>query len=129
MGGLTNLLPNKLSEKRIPYNFVFRNASKPYNWFSEMYEDTVTPLVKNQQGVFTFQPHFVQLEMKPLAAGASGGMSAMYANMDLFNRISYLYLYSPSCIKLQVVGDKLTHAIRRNNAFPKLVSDKYKKTR
>lgn len=124
MGGAQ--LFNKIESKRIPYNFVFRNTKYNFEWRSEMYEDTATPLVLNQRGLYTFQPHFVQLEMKPLAAGADGGMTTMYQNMDVFNRISYIYLYSPSCVRVQNTGKKLTHAIVRDSAFPKLLSSSYK---
>ena len=124
MGG--KLSAEKKCDFRIPYNFLFRNASISFKWVSEMNEDTISVLSEHS-GKYMLQLPFIKLEMKELMAGADGGMTEFYNQINTAQRINTILMYSPSCIKYMATNKKITHAIKRDNAFPKLVSGKYKK--
>jgi len=116
------------SEFRAPYNFVFRNSHIPFSWVSEMYEDTISPILENQRGHYTIQLPIVKYDMKELVAGADGGMSETYSQMPIYERIFQVIKYSPTSTKFVVSNGKITNSILREHTYPKLVSSSYKKT-
>ena len=124
MGG--NISDERKGEFRIPYNFLFRNTSLPFNWLSEMNEDTVSVLV-HRDATYTIQLSFIKLEMKELMAGAKGGMTEFYNQITTGQRIGTILMYSPSNIRYIAIANKITHAIKKGNAFPKLISSSFKK--
>ena len=124
MGG--SISDERKGEFRIPYNFLFRNTSIPFSWVSEMNEDTISVLVEHGNK-YTIQLPFIKLEMKELMAGAKGGMTEFYNQMTTGTRIGTILMYSPSNVKYISTAKKITHAIKRDNAFPKLISSHVKK--
>ena len=124
MGG--NISDERKCEFRIPYNFLFRNTSLAFSWLSEMNEDTVSVLV-HRDATYTIQLSFIKLEMKELMAGAKGGMTEFYNQITTGQRIGTILMYSPSNIRYIATANKITHAIKKDNAFPKLISSSFKK--
>lgn len=124
MGG--KLSDEKKCDFRIPYNFLFRNTSIPFNWVSEMNEDTISVLAEHS-GKYMIQLPFIKLEMKELMAGAEGGMTENYNSTTTAQRINTILMYAPSCVKYMATNKKITHALKRDNAFPKLISGSFKK--
>lgn len=126
MGG--KISDERKGDFRVPYNFVIRNASIPFSWVSEMYEDTISPILENQRGHYTLQLPFVKLEMMELTAGANGGMTETYNQMSIHERIFQIVKYAPTTVKYIATHDKITHSILKDKAYPKLISSFYKKT-
>lgn len=126
MGG--TLSAEKKGENRIPFNFVFRNVSIPFTWRSEIYEDSISAIREGEQGKYMFQIPHVQIEMKPLYAGANGGMTDLYNNVSAFEKVFPVIKYLPSCAKLSAGKDKIIYSILKNNAVPKLISSSYRKS-
>ncbi len=125
MGG--KIPDDKKGNYRVPYNFVFRNTAISFDWLSEMYEDIISVIMASEIGKYTIQLPFVKLEMLPLYAGATGGMTATYQKMPMYERIFQIFKYSPTTIRFVVVGDKLTYAVIKDKAYPKLISSQYRK--
>lgn len=123
MGGLIS--DERKGEFRIPYNFLFRNTSIPFKWISEMNEDTISVLAEHGNK-YMIQLPFIKLEMKELMAGAKGGMTEFYNQMTTGTRIGTILMYSPSNVKYIATAKKITHAIKKDNAFPKLISSSIK---
>ena len=123
IGGIKD---EKITDLRIPYSFVFRNASIPVDWVSEMNEDTVTALNEANNGKYMLQLPFIQLFTNDLNSGNIGGMTEAYKSMSDFQRISSLFEFHPNCVRYYAVKNKVTHSIIKDAAFPKLVSSRYK---
>ena len=124
MGG--RISDERKGEFRIPYNFLFRNTSISFNWISEMNEDTISVLAEHGNK-YMIQLPFIKLEMKELMAGAKGGMTEFYNQMTTGTRIGTILMYSPSNVKYIATAKKITHAIKKDNAFPKLISSSIKR--
>lgn len=126
MGGA--LTPEKISEFRVPYSFVFRNAHIPFEWKSELFEDVISATLRTQEGFFMMQLPFMQLNLKPLYAGASGGMTDAYQSVDFIKKLFPVVQYLPSCTKIATTASSVSYRLMKDNAFPKLISGKYKKS-
>ena len=60
----------------------------------------------------------------------SGGLTDIYNDLGTYVKSFYTILNNPSCVKINVMGDKylrIHHRVNWNNAVPKIISDKYKK--
>lgn len=125
MGG--ELTAEKISGYRIPYSFVFRNVSIPFEWKSELFEDVISETLKTQQGYFMMQMPWVQLNLKPLYAGADGGMTDVYQSVNFVKRLFSVVQYLPSAAKVVTTHNSTTYRLMKENAFPKLVSSCYRK--
>lgn len=122
-GSLTH---KKLEEARIPYNILFRNASIKFDWISEMNEDIISVL-SDRSGSYIQMLPFVKYDMKELHAGAQGGMTANYKSMSLFQRVQTIIMYAPVSVYYICMKMGITHAVHKDNAFPKLLSSRFKK--
>lgn len=126
MGGA--LTPERINEFRVPYSFVFRNAHIPFEWKSELFEDVISATLKTQEGFFMMQMPFMQLNLKPLYAGANGGMTDAYKSVDFIKKLFPVVQYLPSCTKIATTASSVSYRLMRDNAFPKLISGKYQKS-
>ena len=129
IGGVGGLNPDSLSNRRFTYNFILRNTRYDVNWYSEMNEDSITPILSAQKGQVWLQLPFVQFDMKECQAGADGGMSDVYANMDKFKQYAHFLLYTPSNVRLIERFGKSTHTFDRVKTFPKIISNVWRKQR
>lgn len=120
------LSEQRLCDSRIPYNVLFRNAHIPFSWISEMNEDTASVL-SDRSGKFMQMLPFIKYDMKELMAGAEGGMTASYNQTTTFQRIGTLIMYAPTAVYFIARPLNITHAIHKDNAFPKLISSSFKK--
>lgn len=125
IGGVVS--DERVCYSRIPYNFLFRNASIPFQWISEMNEDTASVLSEHGNKFMLMLP-FIKYDMKELMAGAEGGMTENYNSTTGAQRINTLIMYSPSNVYYVTRPNNYTHAIRKDNAFPKLISSSFKKS-
>jgi len=125
MGG--ELDAERISGFRVPYSFVFRNTAIPFEWKSELFEDVISATLKTQQGYFMMQMPFMQLNLKPLYAGADGGMTEAYQSVDFIKKLFPVVQYLPSCTKIATTSNSVSYRLMKDNAFPKVVSSKYKK--
>lgn len=125
MGG--QLTSEKISSFRVPYSFVFRNTSIEFDWVSELFEDVISETIKTQQGYFMMQMPFVQLNLKPLYAGAEGGMTKAYQSVSFVGKLFSVVQYLPSCAKITSGRNSAVYTLSKENAFPKLISSHYKK--
>ena len=125
MGGI--LSAERKGENRIPFNFVFRNASIPFSWRSEIYEDSISALREGQIGKYMLQVPLVQQNMKPLYAGADGGMTELYTNVSQFEKVFPVIKYLPSCSKIVAGKYCMIYSILKEHSVPKLISSSYRK--
>lgn len=59
-----------------------------------------------------------------------GGMSDVYLDKGTYLKSFYTILYSPSCVKISVMGEshkRIHHKVLWNYCAPKIISERYKK--
>lgn len=127
IGGVGALNPRNLSNRRFTYNFILRNVSHEVCWYSEMNEDSITPILSAHKGQVWLQLPFVQFDMEACQAGAEGGMSDVYANMNKFKQYAHFLLYVPSGVRMIERFGKTTHTFDRALTFPKIISSNYRR--
>ena len=115
----------KLLLGRIPYNFVFRNTSVPFEWRSAMYEDTVSPVIETTSGYYTLGLPNIQFDMKQCDNNANGGMTDVYNKMSVYERAFTAFMYHPTGI--DIANNSVGFELVKNNVFPNLISTAFKK--
>lgn len=125
-GGKDSFNYENYQKLRVPYNMVFRNAKFKVNWISSFGEDIITAIQYGKVGqVWTSLPD-VQVETSPVGEG-SGGMGDTYNSINSFNRAMYDFMYHPTATRPYLYQNKFMASINRKVAFPKIISDSYRK--
>lgn len=122
----TSCMLDDLWKWRVPYNFVFRNTSKPILWQSDYGEDLITSITYANQGEYMLCCPMIQQTIKPLGK-MDDGMAEVYRTISSFKLAQYGFIYHPTAEIPRYYKDHWMSWIKRENAFPKLVSDTYRK--
>lgn len=122
--GVNSFSPDNIQKYRVPYNFVFRNSKFEVDWKSWFGEDIVTAVYWGRVGqLWTAIPH-VQQEIVALAS-ADGGMKDTYDSNSDIRLAMQNVMYLPAELKPFFYKGKFMASIKRENAFPKLISSRY----
>jgi len=124
----------KLRNLRIPYQFIFRNAAYPVEWRSYYGEDDITEMLDNHIRPWYKVP-FVQYSSLPTGGyhDTEDGMSETYKLVGDFERTMLYVMYRPDCVMVRTYHvtsenkDIWIKQVRKNNAFPKIISGRFKK--
>jgi len=131
IGGICNFKSDSLSSFRIPYNFVFRNAKYKVEWKMMYGEDSIVPQEQNMLGNPTIAVPYVQFGADPVGhvskSVKDGGMSELYKKMSGFKLNTFLLMYYPSMYSFKEKSDNIVCSFHRENAFPKIISNQYRK--
>lgn len=115
-----------MQKYRVPYNFVFRNTKHRVDWLSWFGEDVISGVYYNKIGQIWTATPLVQQEIFPLAT-QEGGMKDVYDGNQSIRLAMQNLMYLPSEIKPFLYKGKYMAAIKRENAFPKIISGSFKK--
>ena len=128
---------NNISERRLCFNIFIRNTSKPFEWRTVWYDDFNTCMLLNKVGKLTLNIPFIQSNCKPQGSSkqlnstlkGNSGMVLQYKQSTAFNRALYCVIVSPSCVKVKDTTNNGNYwpSVSKNNAFPKIISSRYKK--
>lgn len=125
--GSGSFSPERFQKLRVPYNMVFRNASIPIKWKSAFGEDIVTALMYEKTGQFWTALPYVQIETEPVGKAVSGGMASTYQSMNSMKLAMYDFMFLPTATRPYYYKGKFMASIKREQAFPKLISSSYRK--
>ena len=115
-----------MQKYRVPYNFVFRNAKHKVDWMSWFGEDIITAVYYGRIGQLWTALPYVQQEIVALAS-ASGGMKDTYDGNSSARLAMQNIMYLPAELKTFYYQGKFMASIKRDKAFPKLISSSFKK--
>lgn len=115
-----------MQKYRVPYNFVFRNAKHRVDWMSWFGEDIITAVYYGRIGQLWTALPYVQQEIVALAS-ASGGMKDTYDGNSSARLAMQNVMYLPAELKAYLYKGKFMASIKREQAFPKLISSSFKK--
>lgn len=111
---------------RVIYQFVFRNANYDIDWVSEYEEDIVTSIKEANNGKFFTCLPIIQHDSVQLGK-SEGGMKDMYdENKNRFRLAEYGHIFNPSCEIINQYKGKWITNIKRDYAFPRLISSSFK---
>lgn len=111
------------SKWRVPYTFVFRNTKYRVDWVSDYGEDITTAIECANQGKFMIASPHVQMNLSPMGVG-EGGMVELHK--DTFRLSEYGHVWHPVSEQIRYYKDHWMSTIKRDNAFPMLISSKFK---
>lgn len=85
--------------------------------------------VWGQQGekIFTYFPMMV---IQKQTQSQKGGLTEIYLDVGTYIKSFYSVMYSPSCVKVKMMGDKhmrIHHAIQWVYCSPRILPESYKK--
>lgn len=115
--------PETMLKWRVPYTFVFRNAKHTVDWVSDYGEDITTAIECANQGKFMMASPFVQMNLSPMGVG-EGGMVELHK--DTFRLAEYGHVWHPTSEQIKYYKDRWMSTIKRESAFPMLISSKHK---
>lgn len=122
--GIHSFENNNMQKYRVPYNFVFRNSKYEVKWMSWFGEDIITAVYYGRIGQLWTAVPYVQQEIVSLAT-AEGGMKDTYDNNSDVRLAMQNVMYLPTELKAYQYKGKYMASIKRDNAFPKLVSSDF----
>lgn len=130
IGGQENDQIRYYRPKRKAMNTFFTATNKPINFVGRINEDLTTSVIEGNRGNIFLTLPFISVEQKETQNNA-GGLTDIYLNLGTYVKSFYSVMYAPSCVKVVTMGNvhrRLHHQVSWNNAAPKILSEKHRKT-
>jgi hypothetical protein len=130
IGGKHNRMARKPTLFRKCMNSFICSTDRPFKFIGRINEDVNTYVNKQSIGLLMGTIPFVSLVQNQTQSN-KGGMTEMYLDSGTYIKSFYTIMFSPSSVYIKPMGDKhlrLHHHVKWNNAVPKLIAEKHKKT-
>jgi hypothetical protein len=117
--------------KRKAMNSFFVRTDRPINFVGRLNEDVNAYVVDGSRGELFFTTMNIQLSQVATQKTA-GGMTETYLDGGTYLKSFFTVMMAPSCVKIRLMGRtemRLHHNIQWDKAVPKIISDKYRKTK
>lgn len=131
-GDLIGGVSNKNFHKKVlrkAMNSFFCDVDKPFQFLGRVNEDVNTYTLLGQQGKLIMSISEFMLNQKQTQSNA-GGMTSTYLDNGTYVKSFYSVMYSPSCVKVAMMGEKhkrMHHQVNWDACTPKILNEKYKK--
>ena len=131
-GGYQGLVTGQAVERRSVSNFFIRNRDFDIDWIMPM-EDFNTAMKYGKNGILFFTAPQVKLTVAPQYTQSNAkttgdnGMIEFYNNVNGFTRSFYSSIVRPDCMTTKIFNNKYTPSMKKDNAYPKIISSKYQK--
>lgn len=128
IGGSKSSFFNKgLARKAM--NTFFCRTDKPFEFVGRINEDVNTYTTLGQRGekIFTYTKIDI---VQTRTQSAKGGMTDVYLDKGTYLKSFYSVMYSPSCVKINVMGNKhkrIHHRVNWDCCVPMILNERYKK--
>lgn len=120
----------KAKIKRKAMNSFFCTTERPFKFIGSVNEDVNTYCSLGSQGGLLMTITDVSLDQKRTQT-TKGGMTDEYLDNGTYVKSFYSVITNPSFVKIfgmDTIHTRLHHRIEWNNAVPKIISSRYKKT-
>lgn len=133
IGGLNGTIwKNRLNRKCM--NMFFCRTDRPFKFYGRLNEDTTAYTYLGQQGNLFFTIADWGLQQR-ITQQNKGGLTDAYLSLGTYVKTFYSVMYSPSCVKVSVLGDgskgvrheRIHHKVNWGSCVPQIISEKYKK--
>ena len=130
IGGIGNSHAG-IQMKRKAMNSFLCKADRPFRFRGRLNADVTTYTLLGNRGklFFTWMP--VQLDQESTQQ-QEGGLTEPYLRFGTYVKSFYTVMYAPSCTTVTPMGEtrpRLHHRISWNKAVPKILPERYRKTR
>ena len=115
---------------RTVMNSFFLRTSNKIKWRSRNSDDIITVVDEAQKGPgFRFTPVMNKFDVwiPKRTSNASGGSISMYNDEGSYKLRFYAVMFHPDCISIRQTESGYDNLTRTNNAYPKIISGRYKK--
>lgn len=112
-------------------NVWFSSTEKPFQYFGRLNDDVNTYTLLGSRGETFITVRDVCLKQDLTQQGHEGGLSEVYKKMGTYAKSFYSVMMCPSCVKISMMGMtnmRIHHEIKWDNAVPKILSQRYKKS-
>lgn len=130
IGGIEGTAIRKPLLRKAMNSFMFRTDSDT-RFVGRINEDVNTYVVEGSRGKLFLTTTAIMLTQKPTQQHA-GGMTEIYLEVGTYYKSFYTVMMAPSCVTIRQMGPtnpRLHHNIRWDSAVPKILSDRYRKTK
>lgn len=130
IGGKHNRMAKRPTLFRKCMNSFICSTDRPFKFIGRINEDVNTYVNKQSIGLLMGTIPFVSLVQNQTQSN-KGGMTELYLDSGTYIKSFYTVMFSPSSVYIKPMGDKhlrLHHHVKWNNAVPKLIAEKHKKT-
>lgn len=124
---------NNTYKRKAMNSFLFKVHDDPSNdtiFIGRMNDDVNTYLTQGKVGKLFFQISSINL-VQLATQSNSGGNTEAYKSFGTYVKSFYSVMAAPDCCKIDLMGrtdKRLHHKISWNNAVPKIIDQKFKKT-
>lgn len=118
--------------RRKVMNSFFCATNRPFRFLGHLNEDVSAYVFHGRNGNLFFTIMSVALSQKATQAHA-GGLTEFYLDVGTYVKSFYSVMYSPSCVKIGVMGDfrnphyRIHHKINWHHTAPKILREEWKK--
>lgn len=117
--------------KRKAMNSFMCDTERPFSFYGRINEDVNFYTNEGRKGELILSIMKVMLTQKQTQSNA-GGMTDIYLDKGTYFKSFYSVMYSPSCVKISLMGNKsssmrLHHRVSWNNCAVKILSEEVKK--
>lgn len=110
-------------------NSFFCSTEKKFDFLGRVNEDVNTYTCLGQRGELFFSYTGVMLNQKQTQSN-KGGMTDLYLDSGTYVKSFYSVIFSPSCVKVSMMGDKhkrIHHKVNWECCCPKILNERWKK--
>lgn len=129
IGGKQNRMARRPTIYRKCMNTFFCSTERKFNFIGRINEDVNAYVYLQSKGLLMGTIPFVSIVQNQTQKG-TGGMTDIYLASGTYVKSFYTVMFSPSSCYVKMMGDKhkrLHHAVRWNNAVPKIVREDLRK--
>ena len=127
IGGRAGTFGKCVKLKRKAMNAFFCSIKRRFKFFGRINEDVNAYVTLGSRGDLFLTTNHVAVFQKQTQSNP-GGLTDIYLDLGTYVKSFYSVMYSPSCVKVAVMGDghdRLHHRISWNNAVPKILSGRF----
>ena len=118
-----------ISTQRLGYQVFIRKATEQIDWVSIIYQDLIASITYAQRGYVNLTLPQVTYSAYEMGGKVDGGLSDYYRSTSTLYRSMFCYVTHPDCVKIIERKKKYVPSTIKENAFPKIISERYKNER
>lgn len=129
IGGCGSQLAKKHYRRKTMNSWICK-TSRRFTFNGTMNDDVNTYMLEGSRGKVFLTFDFIMIDQPPTQQ-VKGGMTDMYVGNGTYMKTFYTVLCCPSFVRVTMMGDRyyrIHHGILWDNAVPKIISGKYKKS-
>ena len=129
-GNDAQIIKDGIKMKRKAMNTFLCSTKRPFKFIGRLNEDVTTYVNLGGKGDLFFTIPNISVSQMPTLT-TKGGLSDVYLEYGTYVKSFFSIMYNPSCVVIRILGQKnkrIHHKVLWNNAVPKILNPKYKKT-